>query len=159
MLKILSTIDAGAKGFIHIVEEPFAEAGKLESLVATFKVDEPELKTACLQIVTLVTGEEGDFSTDVTGAGLNLSSDMKTFTDAGLLITYVKGTFVPLVKSVYADFKGDLDPAPAPAAPAAAAPAPTIVVDVVDTSGAAPQASAAASEVKPGPGLHAVVAA
>jgi hypothetical protein len=175
MLKILTTLDAGAKGFLHVVEEPFAEAGKLESLLVTFKADEPELKTACLKIVSLATGEEGDFSTDVTGGGLNFSSDMKTFTDAGLLITYVKSTFVPLVEKVYSDFKFDLDPAATVAAAAAAAPGPTLVdngdgsltaigatgaVEVVDTSGTLqPAKNPGAVEIKQGPGLHATIPA
>ena len=152
-MKLLTSIGTALGGVIHFVEEPIEEAGKLGKLLATAEKDEPEIRAAALQIVALVEPVAADATADVSGAGLNLASDMKTFQDAAALYAYVKTTFVPLVKSVYGDFKADL----ANAAPGINLP-PTLQTSQVGAEGAGTAPSTAAVAQK-GPGLAKSVAA
>jgi hypothetical protein len=145
-MKLLTSIGNALGGVIHLVEEPFEDAGKLEKLLATAEKDEPEVKAAVLKLVSLVEPVGADATTDVSAGGLNVASDLKTFNDAAAVYTYVKTTLVPLAKQVYGDFKSDLSSS------AGAAPAPA----GAEGAGSAPATAAAAIK---GPGLDKVVAA
>lgn len=137
-MKILSSITTALGSVIHVVEAPFSEADKLGELFATVEKDVPEVKTAALQLVSLVEGVGADVATDLSEKGLNIPSDVKTFNDAAAVYSYVVTTLVPLFKQVYNDVKADL-PGSTPAIAGAAAP----------------EATAAQT----GPGLHTIVPA
>ena len=141
---LLAILKTAGGGTLHVVEAPFEFGARIEQLISTGLKDEPEIKAAVLQLVALGEQIGLDGAADVAASGLNVQNDIKTFTDIGALYSYVKNTFIPLVKKVYGEVKVDL-------ATQAATTAVAAVTAVTGDTGS--------TEAEVGPGLHNTVAA
>jgi hypothetical protein len=92
----------------HVVVKVVEFLPKAEKVIATAIKDDPEVKAAVLDLVKQATAVIGDVSTDVADKGINLAAGSKTLVDAEQFFSYFKSEFIPMVESVYAEIKTDV---------------------------------------------------
>jgi hypothetical protein len=92
----------------HAIVKTVEFLPKAEKLIASAIKDQPEVKSAVLDLVTQATAVIGDVTIDVADKGINLAADAKTLADAEAFFTYFKNTFIPLVESIYSEVKTDV---------------------------------------------------
>lgn len=100
-----------AKGAVEVgkaVADVFEFLPKAEAVIASAIKEQPEVKTAVLDLVKQATTVIGDLATDAADKGINLTSDAKTLADAESFFAYFKSTFIPLVEQLYGEIKSDL---------------------------------------------------
>lgn len=144
-----------------IVSWPVSHAVMMTEILATAYKDEPEVKTVVVGIVKQFEGISADVVAAVAGGGVNITADMKGFSDIVAFFQYMKSTALPTIESVYTQLKTDAgDGAADPASPAPATAAGTAASSPAPASApaASTDAASAADQPQPGPGLHTVVA-
>jgi flagellar hook assembly protein FlgD len=119
----LEAIGHGVKVAAEDVVKGVADAieflPKAEKVIATAIKDDPQVKTAVLELVKQAEAVIGDTASAAADKGINLADDAKALADAEAFFTWFKTSFVPLVEQIYAEVKTDLaTPAPV-AAPSA----------------------------------------
>lgn len=97
------------EGVEFAIVHPIEFCVKAEAVLASAVKDSPEVKTAILDLVKQATGVISDVAVDIADKGINLTADTKTLTDAEAFFTYFKSTFIPLVESLYAEVKADVE--------------------------------------------------
>lgn len=97
------------KAVEYAIVHPIEFCVKAEAVIASAIKDSPEVKTAVLDLVKQANGVIGDVATDIADKGINLSANAKTLTDAEAFFTYFKSTFIPLVESLYAEIKAEVE--------------------------------------------------
>jgi hypothetical protein len=90
------------------IVHPIEFCVKAEAVIASAVKDSPEVKTAVLGLVKQATGVIGDVATATAEKGINLADDAKALADAEAFFNYFKSTFIPLVESLYAEVKTDV---------------------------------------------------
>ena len=96
------------KGVEFAIVHPIEFCVKAEAVIASAVKDSPEVKTAVLGLVKQATGVIGDVATATAEKGINLADDAKALADAEAFFNYFKSTFIPLVESLYAEVKADV---------------------------------------------------
>jgi hypothetical protein len=81
---------------------------KVEAVIASAIKDQPEVKSAILDLVKQATAVIGDVATDAADKGINLAADAELLADAEQFFSYFKSEFIPMVESVYAEIKTDV---------------------------------------------------
>jgi hypothetical protein len=90
------------------IEYPVVFLMKAEKVLASAIQDQPEIKTAVLQLVSQAQAVIGDTAGAVAEKGFNLSQDAKALADAEAFFSYFKSTFIPLVEKIYSEVSTDL---------------------------------------------------
>ncbi len=96
------------KGVEYAVIHPIEFCVKAEKVLASAIKDQPEVKNAVLALVKQASSVIADVGTDVAEKGINLQDDAKTLADAEAFFNYFKANFIPLVESLYAEVKADV---------------------------------------------------
>lgn len=100
------------------VVDVFEFLPKAERVFASAIKDQPEVKSAILQLVQRAETVVADTGTAAADQGVNLAADAKTLADAEAFFAWFRNTFIPLVEQIYSEVKQDLS-SPAPSTPAA----------------------------------------
>ena len=77
-------------------------------VLATAIKDQPEIKSALLKLVQKASGVLASGTVAASDRGIDLAADAATLAAAEDFFAYFKGTFVPLVESVYTEIAVDL---------------------------------------------------
>jgi hypothetical protein len=108
MQKIEAGVVTVAKDIAYGVEYPVEFLTKAEKIIASAIKDQPEIKTAVLNLVKQAQTVIADSVSVAAGKGIDLVADAKALADAETFFGYFKSTFIPLVEQVYAEVAADL---------------------------------------------------
>ncbi len=108
MNKFEQVAETVVKDVVSVVEFPFKRTAEFVSVINTAIKHEAPVKAAVIELVKQAEGLLADGAEDVSAKGLNLSEDLKTWQDLQAFITYLKGTFFPLVASIYTEVAAEV---------------------------------------------------
>lgn len=91
------------------VEYPIEFLVKTEAVIASAIKDQPEIKSAVLNMIQQAQVVIADTVGAVADKGIDLTADAKALADAEAFFEYFKNTFIPLVEQIYSEVKADLN--------------------------------------------------
>ena len=100
-------IEVAAIDAARIIAWPFTHAAKFAKILGEALSDEPAVKTATVQLVTLAEAVIKDGGLDYETKGLNIVNDMQTVADIKAFFTYFEATFLPAVEKAYKAIEAD----------------------------------------------------
>jgi len=96
------------KDTLAVVEFPFKRTAEFVTVINTAIKDATPVKAAVIDLVKQAEGLIADGADDVSEKGLNLPEDLQTWKDVQAFIDYLKGTFFPLVASIYTEVAAEV---------------------------------------------------
>lgn len=101
-------IEVAAKDVAHAVVDVIEFLPKATAVLASAIKDQPEVKSAVIDLVKQAATVIADLGADAASKGFDLASDEKTLADAEVFFAYFQTTFIPLVEKLYSEVAADL---------------------------------------------------
>ena len=102
-------IETVGKDALAVVEFPFKRTAEFVKVINSAIKDALPVKTAVIDLVKQAEGLIADGAEDVSAKGLNVSEDVQTWEDVQAFIAYLKGTFFPLVATIYTEVASEVN--------------------------------------------------
>lgn len=101
-------LEVAGEAVVHGVEYPIKFLVAAEKVLADAIKDQPEVKSAVIDLVQKAESVIGDVTVAAAEKGVDLASDAKALADAEVFFTWFKTDFMPLVAKLYGELKDDV---------------------------------------------------